>query len=139
LLPLLPAAVVPPVVALASGPAAVLGPVLPNVSSAANWNIVPGQRRVRESPGLGYATDRVVKTNDLTWGNVLSGAWGHVRELRAGPQQLARELAVLGAGVRGHCAPGVVPGPGRACGAARDPCPHRTGRSRGRAAGPSCP
>jgi hypothetical protein len=59
------------------------GPVLPNVSSAANWNIVPGQRRVRESPGLGYATDRVVKTNDLTWGNVLPGAWGHVRELRA--------------------------------------------------------
>ena len=64
--------------------AVVSGPVLPNVSSAANWNIVPGQRRVRESPGLGYATDRVVKANDLTWGNVLPGAWEHVRELRAG-------------------------------------------------------
>ncbi len=47
------------------------GPVLPNVSPAANWTVVPGQRCARESRCPVMPRIPVVKPNALTCGNAL--------------------------------------------------------------------
>jgi hypothetical protein len=59
------------------------GPVLPNVSPAANCTVVPSQQvRERQLQDWSYR-EPALKFNALTCGDALPCGWGHVREHRA--------------------------------------------------------
>ena len=70
------------------------GPVLPNVSRAASWAVVPGQRCARDNSRDWSCYGPPLKSNVLTCGDALPCGSGHVREHGAKATRARKQAAL---------------------------------------------